>query len=218
MEMKLLTEECVMTDDQSDILKSYRLGDMEFDVLISGIGTAFTTFHLTQTLLGNRYALVVNTGIAGSLSPELEIGQVVNVVSEEFADLGIEKESEFLTLFDSGFMAPDEFPFENQLLKADAAELIDFLPRVKGITTNISHGKESSIQMIRQKFTAQVESMEGAAVFYVCRWLGISCLQIRSVSNYVAPRSEAQWNIPLALENLRDSLTKVLQLVNVQVG
>lgn len=31
MEMKLLTEECVMTDDQSDILKSYRLGDMEFD-------------------------------------------------------------------------------------------------------------------------------------------------------------------------------------------
>jgi futalosine hydrolase len=52
--------------------------------------------------------------------------------------------------------------------------------------------------------------MEGAAVFFVCRWLGVPCIQIRAISNRVEPRSKAVWDIPLALENLKNSLQKVL--------
>jgi len=55
-----------------------------------------------------------------------------------------------------------------------------------------------------------VESMEGAAVFYVCRYLGVPCVQIRAISNRVAPRENAGWNIPLALENLKESLERIL--------
>jgi len=44
--------------------------------------------------------------------------------------------------------------------------------------------------------------MEGAAVLYCCEQLGIPCLQIRSVSNYVEPRNRNNWEIALAISNL----------------
>lgn len=217
MEVKLLTDECKFLKARSDNLLSYRFRDIDFDLLISGIGTAFTTFHLTNTLMNHTYGLVINTGIAGCLSDHLKIGEVVNVVEDEFADLGIEKESEFLTLFESGFMQPDEFPFENRRLKADGEGIAGYLPRVKGITSNISHGRETTIHELKDRFSASVESMEGAAVFYVCRWLGLPCVQIRAISNHVAPRSMSRWDIPLALENLRNILMKVLMELPVRV-
>jgi futalosine hydrolase len=95
------------------------------------------------------------------------------------------------------------------MLKADGHHLAEFLPRVKGLTANISHGRESSIIELKNRFSANVVSMEGAAVFYVCRSLGVTCLQIRSVSNKVVPRSQSKWDIPMALENLKNDLLKV---------
>lgn len=210
MEVKLLTDECTFIGSGADHFKTYAFGPTHFDLLITGIGTTFTTFFLTQVLLSEPYSLVLNTGIAGSLSDSLRIGDVVNVVEEEFADPGIEKENEILTLFDSGFMHPDEFPFENRVIKADATHYASMLSRVKGVTSGIGHGRESSIFELKNRFSASVESMEGAAVFYVCRWLGVPCLQIRAISNRVEPCDKASWDIPLALENLKSALLKVL--------
>ncbi len=210
LEVKLLTDECLSVNDHSDNLRSYRFNDKDFDLLLTGIGAVNTTFFLTQVLASISYSLVINAGIAGSLSEQLEIGEVVNVVEEEFSDLGIESENEFLSLFDSGFIKSDEFPYENRVLKSDASHLAPFLPRVKGVTVNTSHGRESSIRELKQRISAGVETMEGAAVFFVCRYLGIPCLQVRAISNYVAPRSLARWDIPLALENLKNILMKVL--------
>lgn len=211
MEVKLLVDELEKVDEKSHFLKVYQLNGNEIDILISGIGTTFTTFHLTNALREKKYDLVLNVGIAGSLTRELNIGEVVSVVSEEFADLGIEKKEEFLTLFESGFMDANEFPFEHGILKAtNSTEFIN-IKMVRGITTNKSYGRESSIVEIREKFSAQIESMEGGAVVYVCNWLGIDCCQIRSISNYVEPRDSSQWDIPLALENLKETVLVVLK-------
>ena len=103
------------------------------------------------------------------------------------------------------------------VLKAsDFNGLID-LKKVRGITTNKSHGRATSIAEIKSKFNAQVESMEGAVVLYVCSWFGIPCIQIRSISNFVEPRDSAQWNIPLALEKLNISIKEVLSKLTVEV-
>ncbi len=217
MEVKLLIDESLLLVAASDNFRSYRIGETDYDLLLTGIGTTFTAFFLTQHLAAFSYAVVLNAGIAGALGDHLHIGDVVNVVEEEFADLGIEKENEFLTLFDSGFMRPDEFPFENRMLRADGDHVAAFLPRVKGITSNISHGRESTISLLKDRFSASVESMEGAAVFYVCRWMGVPCLQIRAISNLVAPRSQSRWDIPLALENLKTTLLKVLQEAGAKI-
>jgi futalosine hydrolase len=218
MEVKLLVDELEKVEEKSHLLKEYRLNETNIDVLIAGIGTTFTTFHLTNALRDKKYNRVINIGIAGSLTPELKIGEVVNVVSEEFADLGIEKRDEFLTLFDSGFMDANEFPFEQGILKSSNTNGWLNLKKVKGITTNKSYGRESSITEIKGKFTAHIESMEGAAVFYICNWLGVDCYQIRAISNYVEPRDSAKWNIPLALENMTNSILDVLKKLSVPVN
>lgn len=189
---------------------SYDFNGRTTDILITGIGTVFSTFHLTNTLNHNNYSQIINTGIAGSLNPELKIGEIVNVVTEEFADLGIENRDRFLTLFESGFIDNDEFPFENGILKASEIINLEKLRKVRGITSNRSHGSEESISVLKQKFNADIETMEGAAVFYVCGKMGIPCCQIRAISNYVVPRDSEQWNIPLALENLKVKLLQFL--------
>lgn len=218
MEVKLLVEEMIFVDERSHFLKHFQFDDCEVDILISGIGTTATSFHLTNTLKDFEYQYVINIGIAGSFTHDLNIGDVVNVVSEEFADLGIEKENEFLTLFETGYVDFDEFPFNHGILKATDSNGFFEMKQVKGITSNKSHGEKSSIDHIKNKFTAQVESMEGAAVFYVCNWLGIPCYQIRAVSNYVEPRDSAQWNIPLALENLKNAVLLGLKKISVPVS
>lgn len=215
LEVKLLTDELEFIDQSTHLLKKYRLHEIEIDILITGIGTTFTAFHLTNALRDEQYQFVINIGIAGSLTDELAIGEVVLVVADEFADLGIEKENEFLTLFESGFMDANDFPFEQGMLKASELNGLFDLRKVRGITTNKSHGRAASISEIKSKFSAQVESMEGAVVFYVCNWFGISCFQIRSVSNFVEPRDSAKWNIPMALEKLNVTVLDVLKKLTV---
>lgn len=217
MEVKLLADEMEFKSEKSHFLKEYYFAQNNVDILITGIGTAFTTFHLTNTLHQNNYNLVINIGISGSLTRELNIGEVVNVVSEEFADLGIEKKEEFLTLFEIGFLDSNEFPFEQGVLKATNSNGLLELKKVRGITSNTSHGKSASIAEIHEKFSAHVESMEGGAVFYVCNWIGIDCYQIRSISNFVEPRDSSKWNIPIALENLKLSLLEVLSKLSTPI-
>ncbi len=217
LEVKLLADEFEFIEESAHLLKKYKLNEIETDILITGIGATFTTFHLTNTLRDNKYQLVINVGFAGSLTDELGIGDVVSVITDEFADLGIEKENDFLTLFETGFMDPNEFPFEHGVIKAsDFNGLID-LKEVRGITTNKSHGRAASIAEIKSKYNAQVESMEGAVVLYVCSWFGVPCIQIRSISNFVEPRDSSHWNIPLALEKLNISIKEVLSKLTVEV-
>jgi len=217
LEVKLLADELEFIEETTHLLRAYRLNEIEIDILITGIGTTFTAFHLTNTLRDKKYNFVINVGIAGSLTGELVIGDVVSVVSDEFADLGIEKENEFLTLFESGFMDGNDFPFEQGILKASESNGLFNLKKVRGITTNKSHGRKTSIAELKSKFSGQVESMEGAVVLYICNWMGVSCFQIRAISNYVEPRDSAKWNIPLALERLNEAILNVLKNLMVEV-
>ena len=217
MEVNLLVDELVKTGEKSHLFKEYCIGETNVDILIAGFGTTFTTFHLTNALKEKKYNMVINIGIAGSLTKELRIGEVVNVVYDEFADLGIETQSEFLTLFEAGFMNINEYPFENGVLKATHSDGWIDLKKVRAVTTNRSHGNKSSINALHTKYSAHTESMEGAAVFYVCRWMGVDCFQIRSISNYVEPRDSSKWNIPLALENLKESILSLLRNATVIV-
>ncbi len=217
MEVNLLVDELEKTGEKSHLFKEYRFGEMDIDILITGIGTVFTTFHLTNALKDKRYNMVINIGIAGSMTRELKIGEVVNVVYDEFADLGIETQNDFLTLFEAGFMNINEYPFENGVLKATNSDDFIDLKKVRGVTTNRSHGNENSIIALHTKYTAHTESMEGAAVFYVCKWMGVDCYQVRSISNYVEPRDSSKWNIPLALEKLKECVLNLLKNAAVTV-
>ena len=55
---------------------------------------------------------------------------------------------------------------------------------------------------------AQVENMEGAAIFALCNHYGIKCAQIRAISNYTDDVRSA-WDIPTALEALTAAINKL---------
>jgi futalosine hydrolase len=183
-----------------------------YEILVTGPGMLSTSFYLTRQLAAKRYDLVINAGIAGSLHSPLTIGEVVQVVSEQLADIGAEDGSRFLDLFDLGLVQESSFPFTGKLLipAPYSTPSLKLLPKVAGLTVNKAHGHAESIEALKAYSHAQVETMEGAACFYTCMLMQTSVIQIRAISNMVEPRNKNNWNIPLAVTNLNQSLLKLL--------
>lgn len=167
-----------------------------FDVLITGVGMTATAFALGQKL-SNKYNLVLNLGIAGSFSRDIPLGSLLNISSDEFAELGAEDHAEFRTIEALGF-GKGSFNAVNNLLNDSLKDL----QKVKGITVNKVHGNKESIDKIVKRLNPVTESMEGAAVLYCCEQMDIPSLQIRSISNYVEPRNKGNWKVGLAIANL----------------
>lgn len=194
-------------------LISYQYNSLFVDVLITGIGSIFTTYCLTKILTNNSYDLIINAGIAGSFNPDLTIGDVLFVKSDLFGDLGIEDSQSFSTLFEKGFISESEFPFTNSMLINSTVFENSFLKNIKeisAITVNTTHGNAEYAKRFKEKFKSDIETMEGAAFFYVCILQKVKYIQIRAISNYVEEREKANWNIPLAINNLNNKLFELL--------
>lgn len=183
--------------------------DSEMDILITGVGMVATTFKLTKVLSQNDYDIVVNAGIAGAFFKKLEIGEVVEVRSEQFPEIGAEDDNGFISIFELGFLGENEYPFlKEKLTNPDTG--IPNLKLVDGVTVNKVHGNNLSIQKVVDQFSPDVESMEGAAVAFVCLQENIKFIQIRAISNYVEKRNKSAWNVPLAVRNLNIVLEKLV--------
>jgi len=189
----------------------YKWYNLDIDLIITGLGATFTTYFLTKALQLAHYDLVINAGIAGSFRDELSIGTVVNVKSEQFCDFGIEDGDQIKTVFDAGFVDPNDHPFHNgQLINPHKFDNLE-LTAVQGVTGNISHGTAQSIARIKKQFDPDIESMEGAAIFYVCLLEKVPFLEIRAISNYVDIRNTEKWDIPTAIQNMTDELFRFLR-------
>lgn len=180
---------------------------LQVETLVMGVGMVATTFQLTQKLTQNKYDLVMNVGIAGSFIESLEIGSVVQVTADRLAELGAEDHEEFLPADEMKLINGSDLEFTTDVR-------ISNIQAVSGITVNRVHGNAESIASIRKQFNPDIESMEGAAVGFVCSNLGVQWCQIRSISNRVEPRNKANWNIPLALKNLHQQVSVYLQKLN----
>jgi futalosine hydrolase len=195
-------------------LYSGNIRKLNIDVLVGGIGIASTVFKLTQQLTKNKYDLVINPGLAGSYKDGIRIGSVVNVVSEQFGDLGIDDNGDFKTLFELGYIDKNTAPFVNGTItgQIDSTKykILGTIPKVHGLTVNKASGEENDIVKKWMKFQPDVESMEGAAVFYVCRHMNTPVIQLRAISNKVEPRNTKNWNIPQALVSLSDHVSFLL--------
>ncbi len=195
------------TEIQVNKLWSYTDKKMTIDFLITGVGAVFTAFNLTRHLENNPgYDIVLNTGLCGAnKKSRLEIGEVVNITQEEFADLGINDNGEFIKLTETQFLNRNSFPFENGLLKnpntLEFSAIVDY-DNIRSITTCTTSGEQKQIQQRLKNFDFDVENMEGAAFFYVLLHYKIKFFEIRAVSNYIEPRNTKNWDIELALKRL----------------
>lgn len=197
-----------MTDvkDSGGALIESNYKNHKITFVITGVGMVATTYYCTKTI-SDYYDLAINAGICGSFNKNLEIGTVVNVYEDCFAELGAEDGDTFLTLEEielEGVQKVSSIKFQ---VKNDVVEK---LPKVNGITVNKVHGNEKAIEKVFDKFHPMTESMEGAAFMFVCEKEGIPFVQIRAVSNYVEKRNKKNWKIPLAIKNLNAKMIEVL--------
>jgi len=212
-DVQLLRDQLTFVYKINNNISNYKLGTMDIDILITGHGSVFMAYHLTKALDAFTYDLAINIGIAGSYDYFLELGFVVNVVQDQFADLGFEEKDSFFTLSEKEMLNEDSFPFTNEVLRFLGnfeIETVESLIPVKAITVNTLHGSQEKIQKVRGRFKCEIETMNGAAFFYVCLMEKIPFLQIRSISYFIEIRKVDNWHLPLAVTNLTKSVIEIL--------
>lgn len=209
-------EKCKIIYEKDKLLECI-YANIEIDFLITGLSIPFTIYFLTKQLHHTKYNLAINAGIAGSFKDYLRIGDVAFVVSDCFADLGVENNKEFNTIFEEKLFSENSFPFKKGKLINEnflRSAVIENLKKVLGITVNKVHGNQKSIDKVIRKFNPDIETMEGAAFFYVCRQMKVNHYQIRSISNKVESRNKKNWNIPLAISNLNNKLKEIIDSID----
>ncbi|MDG2086140.1 MAG: futalosine hydrolase [Flavobacteriales bacterium] len=167
-------------------------------VLVTGIGMVNTSINLTRELSKNSYDLVINMGIAGSFKDSINIGDVVEITEDSFSEIGFENNNQFNKF--------SEFDIKTSFTVNPKSTLT----RVKSITVNTVHGNAQSISEIVERENTDIESMEGAAVFNVCKDFNTNCIQIRSISNKVEARNKDNWDIKTAISNLNNEVERII--------
>jgi len=180
------------------------------NLLITGVGMVSTAFELGRHLATNRYDFAVNFGIAGSFDRNIALGEVCEITEDTFSELGAENDNEFLSIDELGFGKKTFYPVP--LPDPYNGFNTSKLTRTTAITVNTVHGSDDSIRWIAERLNPQLESMEGAAFFFVCNEFKLPCFQIRAVSNYVEKRNRSRWEIGLAIKNLNSFAVEFLKL------
>ena len=182
------------------------------DILVTGVGAPATIYHLTKRLHLMDYDLVIQAGIAGTFDHSMELGSVVSVKSDTFADSGIRTSKGFSTIFEEGLADPEHHPYKNGWLVNEnpLLEKLGF-PVVNGITVNTITEDAEINKLVYAKFNAEVETMEGACLHYVCLNAEVPFLQIRTISNYIGERDKSNWRMDLAITSLNKQLILIYE-------
>ena len=180
------------------------------EYLITGVGAAATVFQLMNRIESNKYDFIIQVGLAGTYSNELILGESVFVERDCFADLAVWENKKIINVNDLGFTNPNDFPFENGWLVNHKVSFNSTqAKKVKAVTVNLLTDDLSYVEAMRMKYNAAVESMEGAALHYVCIQKNIPFLQIRGISNQVGERDKSKWKFKEALQSSNQLLNDI---------
>ena len=186
--------------------------NLQVDILITGIGLTSTTYSLTKQLNIKRPDVVIQAGIGGCFDKSIQLGSVFAVKQDTFADMGVKESGKIKTLFDLGLVPENQSPFSKGWLvnKSDFLKKVT-LKKVKAVSVNEITTAKKKIALYKDKFDPVVESMEGAALHYVCLMEKIPFLQIRSISNYIGERNKKKWKMKDSILNLNNELIRLLE-------
>ncbi|MDF1560944.1 MAG: hypothetical protein P1P83_12180 [Bacteroidales bacterium] len=187
------------------------------EILVTGVGGAAMSWALQKRFAaGPLPSLVIGAGIAGSYSAAVVPGEVVLARSDCFADMGVDDNGTFRSLFRANLADPDSYPFSGGRIYC-SGRLFDLAARkyktVTAATVNMSSGSAAVIERIRKAWDPEIETMEGAWLAYTCAMAHTEWLSVRAISNMVEPRNTLNWDIPLALGNLQEAMKEILKIM-----
>jgi futalosine hydrolase len=204
----------IKKDINPDFLEASNNVNVSFH--ISGVGMLATCFSLTRLIYEQKPDLIIQSGIAGCFDADVFLAEVVAVKDEIAGDIGVEENGVFSDLFDMKFQQEDEFPFTNKNLVNPWLPKYNLLglEEVAAITVNEISTRKERIEQLRTKYNPVLESMEGAALHYVCLHTNTPFIQLRAISNYIGERDKSKWKFSEAFENLSSIVTRYLDMLS----
>lgn len=178
-----------------------------------GVGLLANSVALMRMAYDEKPDLVVQVGIAGCFDPSVPLGNIFAVKDDLPGDIGVEEDGKWKDIFDLKLEKPGYPPFEKKRLPNQHIDQYNLLqlPLATAVTVNEISTRQDRIQQLKKKYDPLLETMEGAALHYVCRELNIPFLQIRSVSNYVGERDKTKWQLQEAISNLNQTILKYVE-------
>ncbi|MEM6345909.1 MAG: futalosine hydrolase [Bacteroidota bacterium] len=182
----------------------------EYFLLHTGIGMSNMAYALGYFQAIHELELAINFGIAGSFDRQFALGDVVEVVSDCFAELGADSPQGPIWLEEMGFplMQLKNQPYYNELYNPKPSHSV--YPKASALTVNRVGGTEAGIAERLAEWPRQLESMEGAAFFQAFLRAGTPFFAFRGISNYVETRNRKNWQIALAVQNVQKAVLALL--------
>jgi len=180
---------------------------------VTGVGLMPSTYAIIQLIAKSKPDMIIQVGIAGSFNPSLALGTAVTVEREIPADMGVFEKEGYRDIFELGLAEKNMPPFEQGAILNHHQTLLEALalPAVSAVSVNEISTSTEKINLFSEKYKADIESMEGAALHYVCALQHIPFVQIRGISNKVGERDKAKWKIS---ESLLAATNACINLIN----
>ena len=208
-----------------DMVKKSKDVKAQVEFRLTGIGAVQACHCVTREVVaaaavGEPYNLVVNLGIAGSYDLEaFPIGSAAVISREHFADLGFGSEEGFSDLFQYGILEKDDFPYTKGAL---ARQLLPY-PHIEKVLEKYGAGAGATVQCVTgtqarcneivDMYNPQIESMEGAGVYYAALMEKVPFFELRTVSNAVGERDTSKWESKAALDTLEECCREIFSAV-----
>lgn len=165
-------------------------------VYVTSVSKISAAFAASVVLRDENITEAMLTGICGAYRGSgINVGDVVCIYKDYFADEGVFYEDRMDSLGELGFQIADGGCAHYEKIRDMAivnSNTVSYLDGVGGVS-----------EMMHKKTGASVENMEGAAFGYVCNILKIKAFHVRGVSNFCGKRSDQMWDVNLAFSNLK---------------
>lgn len=185
---------------------------LQVDVLITGVGLVASMYSILKQIHTRKPAIIIQAGIAGCFDKAIPLGSVLAIKQEAVGDQFVLEQGKMKSLFDLGFISKDQFPFSKGWLVNNSEVLKKLkLKKVTGITVNEITTSPQKISLYQNNFNPVTESLEGAALHYICLMEKTPFLQIRAISNYIGERNKKKWDLANSIDNLNKELIRLLK-------
>lgn len=202
----------------SYIKEFYLSQNTNLDVIVTGVGIPATIYKIMRIFSRIKYDIVISVGLAYSFNPIYKEGAIVNVTSEAFADMGYQNNNQFLTFFESNVADPELHPFKNGLLTNPNAEkysIVRQIPKVSGVTMNTFRLSMDDTENLLKKYSPDIQTIEGAAVSYVCQLEKTPFVEIRAIFNNAINTEAKKEEAMPCIQNLNKFVLELLKEINI---
>ena len=201
-----------------------RIGRQEFvkgflrgsEVVIGVVGIGKVNAAMCTQAMILRYApeLIINSGVAGSLSPRFQIGDIAvatGVVQHDFDTTALGDPPAFFNELNG-----DTFPCDPEAV--DAILKVAKQIHIRADRARLASGDQfisdaKAKKRLSRLFGAEICEMESGAIAHVCYNNGVRCAVIRSVSDSTDGEHHVEYSqfLPMAAENSANLLLAFLE-------